>query len=83
MLASVIGDWAMAEKHFEAALAMDERLEAWPWLAHTRHEFAVARLARGARGDRATADSLLAAAVKTAQRLGMISLQQTIRSLTR
>ena len=83
MLACVIGDWSIAEEHFEAALAMDERLEAWPWLAHTRHEFAVALLARGARGDRATADSLLAAAVKTAQRLGMISLQQTIRSLTR
>jgi hypothetical protein len=83
MLAGVIGDWASVEEHFEAALAMDERLEAWPWLAHTQHEFAVALLARGARGDRLTADSLLATAVKTAQRLGMISLQQQIRSLTR
>jgi hypothetical protein len=28
MLAKVIGDWTMVEEHFEAALAMDERLEA-------------------------------------------------------
>jgi tetratricopeptide (TPR) repeat protein len=81
MLAGVIGDWAMAEEHFDTALAMDERLHAWPWLAHTQHEFAAALLARGGRGDRARADSLLAAAVETAQRLGMVSLQKQIRSL--
>ena len=81
MLASVIGNWAMAEEHFEAALAMDERLKAWPWLAHTQHEFAGALLVHGGRGDRVRADSLLTAATETAQRLGMISLQRKIRSL--
>jgi hypothetical protein len=81
MLAGVIGDWALAEGHFEAALAMDERLEAWPWLAHTQHEFAIALLARSGRGDRVRADSFLAAAAETAHRLGMVSLQQKIRSL--
>jgi class 3 adenylate cyclase/tetratricopeptide (TPR) repeat protein len=80
MLASVIGDWPRAEEHFEAALAIDERLEAWPWLAHTQYEFAAALLARGAPGCRVRADSLLAAAAETAQRLGMTSLQQKIRS---
>ena len=80
MLASVIGDWPRAEEHFEAALSMDERLEAWPWLAHTQHEFAAALLARGAPGCRVRADALLAAAAETAQRLGMTSLQQKIRS---
>jgi class 3 adenylate cyclase/tetratricopeptide (TPR) repeat protein len=82
MLAVVIGDWSAAEEHFEAALEMDGRLEAWPWLSHTQHEFATALLARGGRGDRARADSLLAAAMETAQRIGMISLQLKIRSLT-
>ena len=82
MLACVIGDWSIAEEHFEAALATDERLEAWPWLAHTQHEFAAALLTHGGRGDRARADSLLAVAVETARRLGMVSLQQKIRSLT-
>jgi len=81
MLASPIGDWAASEEHFEAALEMDERLEAWPWLAHTQHEFAIALLARSGRGDRVRADSLLAAAAETAHRLGMVSLQQKIRSL--
>jgi hypothetical protein len=80
MLASVIGDWPSAEEHFAAALAMDERLEAWPWLAHTQYEFAAALLARGVPGCRVRADSLLAAAAETAQRLGMTSLQQKIRS---
>ena len=76
MLASVIGDWPRAEEHFEAALAMDERLEAWPWLAHTQYEFAAALLARRVPGCRVRADSLLAAAAETAQRLGMTSLQR-------
>jgi tetratricopeptide (TPR) repeat protein len=80
MLASVIGDWPRAEEHFEAALAMDERLEAWPWLAHTQYEFAAALIARGAPGCRIRADGLLAAAAETAQRLGMTALQQKIRS---
>jgi tetratricopeptide (TPR) repeat protein len=82
MLAGVMEDWDAAEEHFEAALAMDQRLAAWPWLAHTQHEFATALLARGELGDRARADGLLAAAAATAQRLGMVSLQQKIRSLT-
>ena len=51
MLATVTGDWATAEEYFEAALGMDERLHAWPWLAHTKHEFALALLARGRSGD--------------------------------
>jgi tetratricopeptide (TPR) repeat protein len=79
MLAGVMEDWDAAEEHFEAALAMDERLQAWPWLAHTQYEFAEALLARGVPGCRARAESLLAAA-ETAQRLGMTSLQQKIRS---
>jgi tetratricopeptide (TPR) repeat protein len=76
MLASVTRDWAISEEHFEAALAMDERLEAWPWLAHTQYEFAAALLARGRAGDMIRADSLLGAAAETAARLGMPALQK-------
>ena len=53
MLAGVMGEWTAAEEHFEAALEMDERLRAWPWLAHTKHEFALALTARGRGADRA------------------------------
>ncbi len=81
MLAGVAGNWAVAEEHFEAALAVDEGLQAWPWLAHTQHEFALMLRARGRSGDRNRVVTLLAAAAQTAQRLGMTSLQQKIRSL--
>jgi tetratricopeptide (TPR) repeat protein len=80
MLASVIGDWSRAEEHFAKALAIDERLKAWPWLAHTQYEFAAALLARGTPACGVQADNLLAAAAETAQRLGMTALQQKIRS---
>jgi tetratricopeptide (TPR) repeat protein len=78
MLAAVIGEWTAAETHFETALAMDERMQAWPWLAHTQHEFAAALLARGRAGDRSRAEALLAAATETAARLGMPALQKQI-----
>jgi class 3 adenylate cyclase/tetratricopeptide (TPR) repeat protein len=81
MLATVIGDWAAAEAHFEAALEMDERLQAWPWLAHTKHEFAQMLRLRGRPGDVDRADDLLAAAAASAERFGMASLQASIRSL--
>jgi tetratricopeptide (TPR) repeat protein len=81
MLAGVLGDWPVADEHFEAALAMNEALQGWPWLAHTQHEFAAVLLARGQRADLARAASLLAAAAETAQRLGMTALQRRIRSL--
>ena len=81
MLTTVMGDWATAEAHFEAALAMDERLQAWPWFAHTKHEFALMLQQRGRAGDRERADSLLATASASAERFGMAALQSKIRSL--
>jgi tetratricopeptide (TPR) repeat protein len=81
MLASVMGDWATAEAHFEAALEMDERLQAWPWLAHTKHEFALMLRERGRLGDRDSADAFLAEASASAERFGMAALQARIRTL--
>jgi class 3 adenylate cyclase/tetratricopeptide (TPR) repeat protein len=80
MLAGVMGEWAAAEEHFEAALAMDEALHAWPWLAHTKHEFALALTARGRAADHRRAEVLFAAAAASAERIGMPALQQKIRS---
>jgi hypothetical protein len=80
MLASVIGNWASAEEHFEAALEMDERLQAWPWLAHTKHEFALMLRERGRPGDQDRADALLAEASASAERFGMAALEAKIRS---
>ena len=81
MLAATLGDWAAAEEHFATAVAMDERLHAWPWLAHTKHEFALMLRARGRRRDQDRAADLLAAASASAERIGMPALQQRIRSL--
>jgi hypothetical protein len=59
---------------------MDERLHAWPWLAHTKHEFAQALTARGRAADQGRAAALFAAAAASAERIGMPALQQKIRS---
>jgi class 3 adenylate cyclase/tetratricopeptide (TPR) repeat protein len=80
MLAGVMGEWDAAEEHFEAALDIDERLHAWPWLAHTKHQFALALTARGRAADQGRAGALFAAAAASAERIGMPALQQKIRS---
>jgi len=56
-------------------------MEAWPWLAHTQYEFAVALRHSAGAGDRTRVDGLLAAAAQTAERLSMPSLGKQIRGL--
>jgi class 3 adenylate cyclase/tetratricopeptide (TPR) repeat protein len=79
-LASVLGDWDAAEKHFEAALATNQAMSAWPWLAHT--EFAYAQMLRRRRraGDAMQAHSLTGEALEAAIRLGMVALRDKLRS---
>jgi tetratricopeptide (TPR) repeat protein len=81
MLAGVMGEWNVAEEHFETALEIDERLHAWPWLAHTKHEFALVLIARGRLRDRGRTETFLSEAAASAERIGMPALQQKIRSL--
>lgn len=81
MLAGTLGHWSAAEEHFEAALALDASMNAWPWLAHTRHEFAIMLLRRGEPAGRAHAEELLAAAAETGERLGMRALLKNIDAL--
>ena len=78
MLAATLGDWAAAEEHFAAALTLDEQLQAWPWLAHTKHEFALMLRARGRPRDHDRALELIAAAAASAERIGMPALQRKI-----
>ncbi|WP_027798032.1 AAA family ATPase [Paraburkholderia dilworthii] len=80
MLAGTLGDWSAAEEHFEYALCMDERLRAPPWLAHSRHEFALMLAARNRIEDRARAQDLLAAAATAASELKMFALVERIRA---
>jgi len=60
-----------AAEHFEAALDMNVRMGARPWIAHTQTDYAEMLLGRSARGDRNRAELLLAEAKRTYEELGM------------
>ena len=77
-MSHALGDWSTAEQHFEYALRMDERLRAWPWLAHSRHEYALMLAARNRIEDRARAQDLLSIAATEARKLKMFALVERI-----
>ena len=78
MLAATMERWEDAAQHFEDALAMNARMGARPWLAHTQHQYAIMLLARHQPGDRDKAMSLLQEALTTARALGMHALERRI-----
>jgi tetratricopeptide (TPR) repeat protein len=71
LLAATTGRPEDAERHFEAALAMNTRTGARPWLALTQRDYARMLLGRDAPGDRERARALREAAVATCRELGM------------
>ena len=71
LLASCLGRWEDAERHFEHALAVNERLGARPYLVRTRHAYAQMLLDRNAPRDRERAAELIAAGLAEAEQLGM------------
>lgn len=81
MLASVLGDWPRAESHFEDALALNERLGARTWLAHTLVEYARMLLARSPAADRARAAALLGRAVQVGEELGLAAVMAKVSAL--
>jgi len=81
LLASTLGRFGDAERHFEAALEMNEHMGALPWVAHTEHDYARGLLARGDVGDETKAVQLLGAALSTARELGMEPLAGTVLQL--
>ena len=78
-LASVLGDWDASEEHFEAALATNQAMRAWPWLAHTRYAYAQMLHLRSGAGDELRAHALLDEVLETAVRLNMVALRQKLR----
>lgn len=78
LLAQTLNNWRQAEEHFEDALAMNARTGAKPWLAHTRHDYAVMLKARGNNDDRARIVSLLDGALALAEELGMTALVRRV-----
>jgi tetratricopeptide (TPR) repeat protein len=78
LAAATRGRWDDAAAHFEAALAMNVRMNTRPWVAHTQHDYAVMLAARGAVGDSARAAGLLREAGETARDLGMVCLAEKV-----
>jgi DNA-binding CsgD family transcriptional regulator len=78
MLAATMARWDEAEQHFTDAVAMNARMGARPWLAHTQYDYAQMLLRRAQHGDDTTAAALLQEALNTAQELGMRALEGRI-----
>jgi DNA-binding CsgD family transcriptional regulator len=81
MLAATMKRWTDAERHFDAALEMNARQGAQPWLAHTREAYAKMLLARGGAEDRDRAAALLDGALDIARAIGMHALAERARAL--
>jgi tetratricopeptide (TPR) repeat protein len=73
-LAAVCEEWDRAEEHFQHALALNQRLQALPWEALTRYQYASMLVDRARAEDRSRADALMTAAMESAQSLGMRGL---------
>jgi len=74
-LAATQGHWDEAAQHFEDALVMNARMDAWPWLAHTQYQYASMLLMRDQADDHTKARELQRAALATARELGMRALE--------
>jgi DNA-binding CsgD family transcriptional regulator len=81
MLATVLGEWELAEGHFESALRLNRHLGARTWLAHTNHEYGRMLLARAKPDDRRAATGLLGDALALAREIGMAALESRIGAL--
>lgn len=76
LLASTMGRPDVADRHFDDALKMNERMGAAPWVAHTRFDHARMLLTRDLPGDRERAGELVAAALESCRELGMVVLEK-------
>jgi DNA-binding NarL/FixJ family response regulator len=80
MLAATLGDWDRAAHHFERAMALNRRMGALTWLAHTAYHYGAMLLARGD-GGRDRAAALLGEAEALARQIGMPALLARLRVL--
>jgi DNA-binding SARP family transcriptional activator len=76
LLAASTRRFEQAAHHFEGALAMNDRMGARPWHAHTQEDYARMLLAHGDPANRRQAAELLAAAHSTYRELGTKSPQR-------
>jgi len=79
LLATLLESWQAAEDHFEAALELNTRLGARPWLAHSQHDYAIMLRRRGRRKDGERADRLQEMALESALCLDMAALKKKLQ----
>jgi class 3 adenylate cyclase/DNA-binding CsgD family transcriptional regulator/tetratricopeptide (TPR) repeat protein len=80
-LCMVMGQWQEAERHFEAALALDRQSGWRVWLTHSQHDYAAMLQRRAQPGDADRARALLAEALVESSALGMDVLTPRIQTL--
>ena len=73
VLASTLERFDDAERHFAAALEIERRMRARPWLAHAQHDLAAMLVPVARDEDRSRAVDLLGEAGATYRELGMES----------
>jgi tetratricopeptide (TPR) repeat protein len=81
VLATTLGRFGEAQRHFEAAIATERTMDAHPWRAEAQHKLAAMLLARGNDGDEGAAGTLLDEALGTYRSLGMTSWAERADSL--
>jgi tetratricopeptide (TPR) repeat protein len=81
VMAAAMSRWDDAERHFQAALRVNERLGFRPWLAWTRHQYAQMLGAADAPRNRERAGELLSGAADLASELGLDGLRGRIAGL--
>ena len=81
LLATTLGRYDDAERHFEHALEVNTSIGAVLWVARTRADYARMLLRRGGAGDRERAYVLRAAALAVAEELGLDALAASARAL--
>jgi DNA-binding SARP family transcriptional activator/tetratricopeptide (TPR) repeat protein len=75
LMAATTGDLEQAKAHFERALVENAEAGAWPWLAHTKVDYATTLLARARDTDQDEGRRLLAEALDAAVAMGMTALE--------
>lgn len=81
LLATVLQQWHDAERHFSAALALNQRLRARTLVARTQYEWAAMLLYRRQVGDADRAQALLTEGLAITRELGMESVRARIEAL--
>jgi tetratricopeptide (TPR) repeat protein len=81
LIASTESRWDDATGHFEDALAMNERMGAWAWVASTQCDYAEMLLSRAATGDGNRAIALMTEAASTARELGLNGITNRLAAM--